>query len=738
MKHRLLIIVFLATVVSQMMQAGPVHERRVVLQQPDGTLFNACFSGDEFLRIKTTSDGCAIIQDSDGWWCYASYDADGTKVSSGVPVTDPVSGDVISDSRRIPYARLTELAVRARYVPDADDTPVLRRMIGGQYGKTKADDASDSLSVIKNGIVILAQFANLSFRYTRDDFDRLLNSTSYARDGATGSAREYFEAQFNDAVKFKFDVCDIVTLSHDLDYYGGNVAGNGTSESDKAPAEMVIEACNLADPDVDFSQYDDDGDGEVDNVFVFFAGGDEAEGAGDDCIWSHAWYIKDGAGKKLTLDGKVINRYACSSELSRFINSENEPDFRLAGIGTFCHEYSHTLGLQDMYDTDYEGSGGESKALWGSTSLMDGGNHNNEGNTPPFFNAIEREMMGLSMPQLIEQDGVYSLDPINVNGKYYRIDTDDPHEYFLLECRLENLWDKYIGGSGLLVYHVDRSGQTAGFSEMQGKDITAAERWKYNQVNCRPDRQCADLLEAMPDAMSVRNVFYPLEGVNAIPAESMQYWNGRCGKLSITDIRREGDGIVFSVIGANDATTPPDPVSLGYEKYQDAALVTFESDKPYMGEAVLSWGPSGKASETLNILPYEEGKYAVLLEGLEPRTSYTVSIAFTIEGVTGKQADLSFMTNTYSGGYPYIYLKNVQRNPDGTFLPGSKLPLRVYNAVGAASVVWTMNGKNISVGADGHYKLEKGGRLRAVVSWEDGSQDVIIKEIRIADDEEGN
>lgn len=733
MKHRILIFVFLTLFVSYAAQAGPVHDRMVLLEQPDGTVFRAKFTGDEYLRVKTTLDGCAIVQGGDGWWCYARYESDGTKVSTGVRVGDAVQTEVLTESRNIPFIRLSALASEARSRAAVDEVPIFRRMLDLESVKTKSDEDNSSAPIAKRGIVILAQFANLEFRYSREDFDRLLNSSSYSRAGATGSAKEYFEAQFNGRVQFTFDVSDIVTLSHNLDHYGGNVPGQGGSESDKAPAEMVIEACQLADEKVDFSLYDDDGDGQVDNVFVFFAGGDEAEGAGDDCLWSHAWYIKDGAGKNLILDGKRINRYACASELSRFYTSGNVVDYRLAGIGTFCHEYSHTLGLQDMYDTDYEGSGGESEALWDTTSLMDGGNHNNESNTPPFFNAIEREMMGLSQPLLIENDGVYRLDPINISGKYYRIDTDHEDEYYLLECRYATSWDAYIGGSGLLLYHIDRSDRNAGFSDLMGRDVTALERWRRNEVNCRPKCQCADLIEAMPGALSARNVFYPLENVNSIPSNKLIFWTGEECKFSINDIHWEGKEIVFSVTGGNEDTTPPDPIRLGYDRFQDAAIVSFDSSRPYSESAVVTWGVTGKTPQTMTVAPYQEGRYAAVLENLEPRTSYTVTVSFAINGVTGKQGVLSFMTTSYTDGHPYIYLKNVQRQPDGTFPLGSRLPLRVYNAVGAERVDWTLNGKSVKVDADGYYTLKEGGCLKAVVHWEDGSEDVIIKEIRITD-----
>ena len=135
----------------------------------------------------------------------------------------------------------------------------------------------------------------------------------------------------------------------------------------------------------------------------------------------------------------------------------------------------------------------------------------------------------------------------------------------------------------------------------------------------------------------------------------------------------------------------------------------------------------------MNLSPYEPGKYALVPDGLSPRTSYTVSIAFALDGVTGKEGAVSFMTSSDNGGYPYIFLKNVKRNPDGTFPAGSRIPLRVYNAIGAKNVSWTFDGAVINVDASGYYKVSESGVLKARITWEDGSVDVITKEIVVSE-----
>ena len=268
MKREIHILFLLSIFLSFSAFAGPVHNRILTLVQPDGTSFQARFHGDEFMRVKTDLKGHAIMQDKDGWWCYASYQPDGRKQCSGFKVGSNAPYMVISRSLDIPYTKLSQLA-SARRTLDFSEKPVLQQLLE-QNRQMQTRSQADSPKIVKHGIVILAQFANLSFKHSRKDFMDLLTADTYAKNGASGCAKEYFEAQFDGTVDFDFFVSDIVTLSHDLAYYGANQSDSNGAESDKAPDEMIIEACRLADAQVDFSLYDDDGNGQVDNVFVFF------------------------------------------------------------------------------------------------------------------------------------------------------------------------------------------------------------------------------------------------------------------------------------------------------------------------------------------------------------------------------------------------------------------------------------------------------------------------------------
>ncbi len=721
-------IAILLLLIGMSASASPARKGRIRLTQPDGTTFTAFMKGDEFIRIKTTENGHAIIQEDDGWWCYATFDAEGNRSSSGCRVGHAGPQEIPDASKDIPYGALARKAKAARASVQETEIPLMKRLLSTHDVATKAETAP----ITKHGIVILAQFRDVPFTYAKEDFERLLNEEGYNVNGATGSAKEYFNAQFSGSVTFEFHVSEAVTLTRNRAYFGANDADG----ADKAPAEMIEEACRLADKEIDFSLYDDDNDGTVDNVFVFFAGADEAEGAPEDCIWSHAWYIEKGAGIRLSLDGKKIDRYACTSELTR-IDSGKEVTEQLNSIGTFCHEYSHTFGLPDFYDTDYEKEDGWAAGLWGSTSLMDSGNQNNGGNTPPYLNAIERYLLGLSEPVILSETGSYTMAPIHEGGVFYRLDTDSEDEYYLFECREETGWDKYIGGSGMLAYHIDRS-----------KDRIS--RWTTeNTVNSDVSHQCADLIEAdsrkdsfidtnefLTLNQNISGIFFPYGEVNALTSESspaLTFWSGGESELGLVGIRKREDGISFNLIGKEDSSDPPAVSSIVAEAFTDAAIIRFESSYAYEGEATATWSRTGQEGETVTVAPYAPGKYALILEGLEPTgKTYTVKVSFIKDDIEGESRSISFMTKRApSVKWPYIHFGSAERNGDSSFTEGSRIPLRVYNATDAADITWYFKEEIISHDGDGYFTLPSEGTLKAIVEWEDGSTDTITKEIII-------
>ena len=722
--------------------ASPARKGPIELTQPDGTSFTALLQGDEFIKIKTTLDGHAIIQDEDGWWCYAVYESDGSRYNSGWKVGKDVPAAVLSESMNIPRNSISDNALRKRLSANTSSAK--------QFNSTTLQDSTQTK---KHGIVILAEFKDIKFVNTREDFNAMLNGKGYSRYGATGSAKDYFEDQFNNTVNFTFDVSEIITLPAKREYYGEN----DSKGNDMRPEYLVADACSLAvESGVDFSKYDSDNDGVVDNIFVFFAGEDEAEGAIESSIWSHSWYLFNGAGVTVELNGKLLDRYACASEMTRILNSNTGrlQETRLSGIGTFCHEYSHTLGLPDLYDTDYDDEGGWAAGLWGSTALMDSGNQNNQGNTPPNFNAIEREILGISEPILIETDGKYEISPIHQTYEIYKLATDRADEYYLIECRsdMENVWDRYIGGSGMLVYHIDKSR-----AMMNKWDIS-------NTVNADANHQCADLIEADGRSDSHPNyrdyltrrehldgLFFPYYKSNNLTpygTPGLKYWSGATGKISITGIERQDNGnISFNIIGFTADSTPPSVKGdIQYEAFSDGAILTFESDRPHEGEAFISYSASGKGAIEISVAPYEEGKYALMLEGLDPVRTYTVSVHFTVNGIKGTDKTMSFMTKKKPAvSWPYITMGTKKKSKGigelmaydymednkGRFEAGSRIPFRITNTEGVKKILWFFNGQPVTHEGDYYYTLNESGTLEAHLYMENGEEYILIKEINI-------
>ena len=713
-------------------QAAPARKALIVYTQPDGTTFRGYVRGDEFCHYRTTESGRIIARDADGWWCYASYDESGDINVSGTRVS-AANAAVSTFSARNDRQFYPKVSERRRiFSENVARKPMMRNFLAQNGATTKSGAAARQ----KHGIIILAAFKDVPFKYSREYFVNMLTQEGYSYNGATGSAIDYFNDQFGGLVDFSFDVSEVVTLPENREYYGGN----DDNDNDQNPEQMIVDACKLAAKNgTDFSKYDDDNDGYVDNVFVFFSGGDEADGAGEDCIWSHAYYIESGARKTLTLNGKNIDSYACTAELTPKYEERRgvygQTGFKLAGIGTFCHEYSHTFGLPDLYDTDYEKSGGQAEALWYVTGLMDGGNMNNDGNTPPFYNAIDREYLGISTPIMLT-DGVHEIEPINRNGVYYKIDTPTDDEYFLIECRENTSWDKYIGGKGLLVYHIDKSNNIAGKSDNYGKVLTSTERWNYyNEVNCRPDRQCADIIEAdprvigqarkgkkfSPSESQTAKIFFPSGQYSSLDAsDGLTCWDEkeRCD-AKLSGIALLGNGNVrLTVSGIGTVVTK--------DVFQNAVILNILN-----ANAVDEISVTCSSGKEYNAASYESGKYSVLIDGLKPGTDYTATVTINAGDSQNDVRTVSFTTAKNDGSMPRIAFSARGRNINGSFNVGAGLPLIVENVTDKDGVTWYLDEKEIQVGKSNYYVIDKGGLLKAVVHHADGSKTVIRKSIVI-------
>ncbi len=334
--------------------------------------------------------------------------------------------------------------------------------------------------------VVLVEFKDVKFTLTEvnDRFNAFLNENGYSADGATGSVRDYYMDNSHGEFAPIFDVYGPVTLDRDISYYGQAVYQDGeVTENDKQPELALYDACLKLDDKVDFSIYDTDGDGLVDMTLFYYAGYSQAEGASENSIWPHQYsvqYSSNATARSHRFDGLRLGKYFCTAELKGNEGSD------MCGIGVTAHEFGHSLGLPDFYDTDYEEEG-QSGGLY-DFSIMCSGCYLNDSRTPPYYNAEERIYLGWLIPEDIPEIPAGSLSFSSIKDDIaYRSYTETEGEYFLYECRDGSGWDKYLP-KGMVVYHVDKSESR----EVGG--ITPYRHWmewnRYNAINAYGDHPC--------------------------------------------------------------------------------------------------------------------------------------------------------------------------------------------------------------------------------------------------------
>ena len=393
----------------------------------------------------------------------------------------------------------------------------------------------------KKGIIILVNFADKTFNAANNQalFNNIANTEGFNQGNFNGSMHDYFTSQSNGQFDLTFDVVGPVTLSQNYAYYGQN----NSAGDDMRPEQMVVEACNLVEDMVDFNDYDWDGDGEVDQVYIVYAGKGEADGGAKDTIWPHEWELSE-TYSDFDIDGVHINTYACGPEL----NGSSQ----INGLGTMCHEFTHCLGLPDFYDTRTNGT----NFGMDSWSLMDYGCYNNNGYTPCNYTGYERMFCGWVEPiELTEDMQVTGMKSLEDYGDVYIMYNPGHHdEYYILQNVQKKGWDLYAESKGLMIMHVDYD-----------KDI-----WQQDVVNNTTSRQRCTIFPAdnSLSSYSTYGDLFPYNsnnsfGNNTSPAAKLYNANTDGTKLmniEITGITQKSNGTIeFNFVNNNEGSVGPQP-----------------------------------------------------------------------------------------------------------------------------------------------------------------------------------
>ena len=508
--------------------AIPADSKPVRVTQPDGTSLEICIHGDEFLHWKTHNNRL-IEQGPDGFYYYADFTFDGDiRISKTRVNPNGISMLPLGEQKVVPPPAAIQRALECRSQARSNASQMILDPTVNPYTRGQ-----------QKLLCILVEFQDIKFTIPdpHTKFQNLMTEQGYNYDGAIGSVRDYFYENSSGVFEPLFEVYGPVVLDQKSSYYGENLNGRDTRAryllGDAIAA--AIDQCGL-----DLTQFDTDGDGVVEPIFLFYAGLSEAAGNSSDCIWPHQ------STSICEFQGVTTRKYACSSEL--FGNNGTNID----GILTVIHEFGHALGLPDFYDTDYDKNG--EGAGPGNYSVMCGGVK-----IPPYLSFMERYLLGwCEEPIELTENGEYQLEPVYNNVGYWT-PTATENEFFLYEYRDKTGWDEKIPMPGVLIYHVDQS------SNLINNTTTAISLWNSWRINIYGEHQCYELegLNPFPHYDKAYNTLYE-NFFN--PGNGALDWNKNQTGYNLSNITEEGSFTLTKYEGMVIEGTVDSDINWGTQK----------------------------------------------------------------------------------------------------------------------------------------------------------------------------
>ncbi len=457
--------------------AAKAHTGLTTITQSDGSQLTIRLHGDEHFSWYSTADDVLIVQVGSNYYV-AQVEEDGTlkatpQLAHNAGERGTVEEQVINNQNKEKFLNLLNAEPQALAKTIGTVTPAYFP----HTGSPKA-------------LVILVEFQDVKFK-TSDPvatFTHYLKgaegeaapeaNNAYVTKGMVnyGSVSQYFNDMSQGQFKPQFDIVGPVTVSKNSAYYGGNI-GKAT---DVNFAEMIAEACKGVSDKVNFADYDQNNDGYVDLVYVIYAGYSESiNGNSSDCLWPKSGinkFYEPGTSNLLKLDGKQICRYGINNELNASPTVEEEK-FNgmklLNGIGLFCHEFSHTMGLPDLYPTvEASRVDNQNPEYW---DLMDGGEYTYSGYFPTPYSPWEMDVMGWTAPiELGDEAKQVSLNSYASDRTAYKINGEN-NEYLLIQnIQTDGWWrgiTKAFNTTGMLVWRIDYPYTTVSLNNRLNNEI---------------------------------------------------------------------------------------------------------------------------------------------------------------------------------------------------------------------------------------------------------------------------
>lgn len=482
----------------------------VAYTQPDGSQLMVQGIGTGYLHYMQTTDQYTLLATPEGTLQYAVPDREGRLTPTGVKAHDP---EQRSSAEQIFLTTIQPNLFDAKHIREE------KKLLAMDQEIQRAVMAEFPSTGTRRVLVLLIQYPDLMATNTRDEFDDMMNEPNY---NSTGSFKDFFLASSFNQLTLNTDVFGWYTAANNYTYYADD---NGRIVARELGRE-AIDAAEAA--GVDFSPYDNDMDGNLDGIIFVHAGPGAEEGSITNLyIWSHRSRLSHD-GYDVTYDGVHIDDYMFNPE-------RRNSNTRMVGVGVFCHEFGHGLGLPDLYDTDDSNGDSEGIGWWG---LMGSGNWAGGEDSPTNFGAWSKIKLGWqTATDITGQVNGFQLSPASqVNNEVYRISTPDPLEYFLLENRQNVGVDIAIPGHGMIIWHIDDHLSTNSDENHKWVDVEEAEG--YSDLDNNINR--GDGGDPFPGTNN-NKVFNDSSNPNS------QRYNGDNTGTDINNIREQGTLVLFNM-----------------------------------------------------------------------------------------------------------------------------------------------------------------------------------------------
>ena len=672
--------------------------------QPDGSVVQIRKVGNEFFNYTLTGeDSVLIVRDSSGYWNYA--DEHGQKTGIRVHAKSKRgqkeknflkkrnSRQILEKFREKRIQRLQEQQEESFAEPQM----IQAAPRGGTTQATNWPTRPTLNSVKKEGdvkgLVILVQFSDVKFKRDNpaEEYLDYLNKEGYSNYSMSGSVRDFFIQNSMGRYRPSFDVMGPITLKGKRDSYGAMVDPENIATG---TVEAVSEAMDqLVAQNVDFSPYDSDNDRIVDFVYMIYAGVGSADTDVESAIWPHSYNVA----KRLTRNYSM-NRYACSPEIDGQAYMYRKTTDALNGIGTFCHEFCHVLGLQDHYDVTVNDSRVKTRYTPGQWDLMDAGSYNCLQNrnyttscSPANLNAFERYSLGWLEPRRLEiSDTTFVLNTVTENDGLVLTSKND-NEYYFVDFRLKEGFDIALPNKGLLIWHINYD-----------KNV-----WYKNMVNAA-DPMRVDLIEAdgKADGYTIKNDAFPTDRVNSF--NGFVTWSGDSLGLEIYDIKIVDSTVTFKTRGSRIS---PDAGKSSSSK----ATVSSSSVASSSSKITLPLSSSSAMEQPSSAALQTSSSESVSSSSM---TLYSSSTGFALPPKPGFSSSSQTMAleNTYAGAMVQFAVANGVLTVNSSVI-GRKV-VRLFDVNGTLLFEKTFDGKSCEIRMDELRgkslivgSLEAGGRL---------------------------